>query len=288
MRYEETLNFIHSLGRFSEEPTLERMRCVMNKLSNPQNKFKTIHIAGTNGKGSTSAFISTVLKEFGLKVGLFTSPFIIDFRERIQINGEYILKEDLSRLAQKVIDTDIKLTEFEFITAIAFLYFAEKDIDILVCETGLGGRFDATNIIENKIACVITKIGLDHTEILGDTIDKIAGEKCGILRDCPTVTTYNQPAMAISVIKEKAKMLIVSDASEIKILSSDIGNTYIYKDKKYEIGLSGEYQIENSVLAIECLNALELNIPYDIIFKGLKNAFIPAGLKLYHKNRLWF
>jgi dihydrofolate synthase/folylpolyglutamate synthase len=188
MNYNETLDYIHSLGNFSLPPTLDRIKTVLKKLGNPQKRIKAIHIAGTNGKGSVSAMMASVFKEAGYKTGLFISPYIIEFTERIQINGEYIKKESLCEFAQRVKETGIALTEFEFITALAFLYFAEQKIDILICETGLGGRLDATNSLENKIATVITKIGIDHTAILGDTIEKIAAEKCGILRDCSTIS----------------------------------------------------------------------------------------------------
>ena len=167
MNYNDTLNFIHSLGNFSLPAGLDRIKTVLDLLGNPQKQLKAIHIAGTNGKGSVSAMLANIFKTAGYKTGLFISPYIIDFRERIQINGEYISESDLIEYAERVRKTEITLTEFEFITAIAFLYFKEQNIDILICETGLGGRLDATNSLENKIACVLTKIGLDHTAILG-------------------------------------------------------------------------------------------------------------------------
>lgn len=281
MSYSEILEYIHSLGMFGLPSGLERIGDVLKKLENPQRKLKAIHIAGTNGKGSVSAMISSVFAEAGFKTGLFISPYIIDFRERIQINGEFISEENIVRYAIKVKETGVRLTEFEFITAMAFLFFAEQEIDILVCETGLGGRFDATNTLDSLACAVITKIGLDHTGILGDTIDKIAFEKCGILRNAPTVTTPYQDKKALDVIKKKSNQLIIPKVSDIKVIKSNtLGNSFIYKDKEYDISLCGEYQIENAVTAIETIKACGYDIDYNIIYKGLRKAFIPARMEV--------
>lgn len=287
MNYKETLEYIHSLGQFSLPAGLERIAKVLKILGNPQDSFKSIHIAGTNGKGSVSAMLSSVFKTAGYKTGLFISPFIIDFRERIQINGEYISKSDLCFYAQKIKSTNIDLTEFEFITALAFLYFKEQNIDVLICETGLGGRFDATNTLENLSCAVITKIGLDHTAILGDTFEKIASEKCGILRDCPTVSSPNQQSSAFYVIKNNANELYVPDTEKLKIIKTDIsGSTFIYKEKEYNISLCGEYQIENAITVIEALTVSGYNIPYNIICDGLKKTFFPARMEIINKEPL--
>ncbi len=286
MNYNETLNYIHSLGNFSLPPTLDRIKRVLDRLGNPQNRIKAIHIAGTNGKGSVSAMLASVFKEAGYKTGLFISPYIIEFTERIQINGEYIEREALCEFAGRVKATGIELTEFEFITALAFLYFAEQKIDVLICETGLGGRLDATNSLEKKIATVITKIGLDHTAVLGETIEKIAEEKCGILRDCSTVSSPCQPKDALAVLKKKARELFMPELSKVEILDATIGNTFIYKGEKYKIGLSGDYQIENAITVIEAINHSGYNIPYDIIYKGLEKAFFPARMEIISENPL--
>lgn len=286
MIYNKTLEYIHSLGNFSMPATLDRIKAVMQKLGNPQKKIKAIHIAGTNGKGSVSAMLSSVFKTAGYKTGLFISPFIIDFRERIQINGEYITESDLVSYAARVKQTNIKLTEFEFITAMSFLYFAEQKVDILVCETGLGGRLDATNVLENKTACVITKIGLDHTAILGDSIEKIAEEKCGILRDCPTVTTFNQDKKALEVIKKHTDKLFIPETDSLTVKKCEIGNTYIYKGREYRLKLSGDYQIENALVAYETIKASGYKISDDIIYKGLENAFFPARMEVISEKPL--
>ena len=280
MNYKQTLEYIHSLGKFTLPASLDRIKAVMNKLNNPHNKFKSIHIAGTNGKGSVSAMLSSVFKEAGYKTGLFISPFIIDFKERIQINGEFISEKDLIEFSQIIIDTHVKLNEFEFITAVAFLYFSEKKCDLVICETGLGGRLDATNVLENKIATVITKICLDHTAILGDSLKTIASEKCGILRECPTVTTPYQPQEAYNVIKSKAKNLIVPciDKLEIPDNYSD-SNTYIYNGQEYKISLKGDFQIENSLMVIEAVRACGFDIAQHIVYKALANTYFPARME---------
>ena len=287
MKYIETLNYIHSLGAFSHEASLKRITTVCQKLGNPQNDFRAIHIAGTNGKGSVSTFVSSALKAAGYKVGTFVSPYIVDFCERIQINGEYISQEDLCRLSQRVIDTKIDLTEFEFITAVGFLYFSENNIDIAVLETGLGGRFDATNVIDSPLVSVITKIGLDHTAVLGDTIEQIAKEKCGIIKGNTVVTTHTQPQSAYDIIKSYSQNVItpnINDLTNVNI--SVLGNSFTYKNQNYKTNLGGEYQIENALVAIETLKNCGLTITDDNIKRGLERAFIPARLEVVSKNPL--
>ena len=286
MNYKETLNYIHSLGRFSLPPTLDRISNALNALGNPQNKFKSIHVAGTNGKGSVCAMLSSVFKEAGYKTGLFISPFIIDFRERIQINGEYISQSDLVSLSQKVIDTKVKLNEFEFITAIAFLYFFNQGCDIVVCETGLGGRLDATNTLGCKIASVITKIGLDHTAILGETIEEIAFEKCGIIKGRPTITSAYQNDNAFSVIKTNADVLIKPDLKKLKINNNALQNQFIYKGKEYILSLNGDYQIENALTVLETVENCGINIEYGTVCKALSNTYFPARMEVVSKKPL--
>ena len=254
INYKETLNYIHSLGNFGLPAGLDRIKSILHKLGNPQDKLKAIHIAGTNGKGSVSAMLASVFKTAGYKTGLFISPFIIDFRERIQTNGEYISKNDLCFYAEKVKNTGVELTEFEFITAVAFSYFAEQKIDILICETGLGGRLDATNTLDNLVCGVITKIGLDHTAILGETIEAITEEKCGILRDAPTITNPYQDKKAIEVINNNTNNLIIPDLSLLEIIKTDsFGNSFIYNNERYDISLCGEFQIDNALTVIETI-----------------------------------
>ena len=285
MNYLEILNYIHSLGNFSLPPTLDRIKLVLDRLGNPQNNFKAIHIAGTNGKGSVSSMLAKTFEVSGYKTALFISPFIIDFRERIQINGEFISEEDLTYYAEKVKALNIKLTEFEFITATAFLYFADEKCNIAIIETGLGGRLDATNSLSNIIASVITKIGLDHTAILGDTIEKITTEKCGIIKNAPVITSFNQSKKALSVLGEYNP--IIPDKNKLKILKSDItGNTYIYKGVEYTTSLIGEYQIENSLIVIEAVKNCGINISEENLKFALANTYFPARLEVISKKPL--
>ncbi len=287
MNYNETLKYIHSLGAFSHKAGLERINAVCQKLGQPQNNFKSIHIAGTNGKGSVCSFVSSVLKQAGYKVGIFVSPYITDFCERIQINGEYISRENLCRLSRQVMDTGINLTEFEFITAVGFLYFSENKIDVAVLETGLGGRFDATNVISAPLVSVITKIGLDHTAVLGETIEQITKEKCGIIKSNTVVTTHNQPQEAFDVINKYVQNVITPNTSELKIKKiSLLGNEFSYCGTDYKISLGGDFQIENALVAIETLKNCGLLINDTDIKFGLENAFIPARLELVKQNPL--
>lgn len=287
MKYKEILNYIHSLSAFPNNPGLERINEVCLKLGNPQNNFKTIHVAGTNGKGSVCAFLSSTLKQASYKVGTFVSPYITDFCERIQINGKHIDKNVLCTLSQKVIDTGVTLTEFEFITAVGFLYFSENNVDIAVLETGLGGRFDATNVIKDPLVSVITKIGLDHTAVLGDTIEQIAHEKCGIIKNESVVTSHNQSEQALNVIKKHAPNVVAPNNAELEnVKTSVLGNSFIYKGISYKTNLGGEYQVENALIAIETLKKSGLNINEDNIKQGIENAFIPARLEVVCKDPL--
>ncbi len=268
MTYKTALEFIHSLNRFGSKPGLERISELLNLLGNPQKELKCIHVAGTNGKGSTSTMISQGLIESGKKVGLYISPYIIDFRERIQINNTYINKRTLARLVNKVktvaAGMPVHPTEFEFITAIMFLYFKEQNVDIAVIEVGMGGRFDATNVI-TPLVSVITKISLDHTAVLGNTYKQIAFEKSGIIKkNIPTVVAPNQ---------EKESLLEINRVANEQNSNVVVAST----NKKFSLSLTGEYQQENAATAYNVLKIL--NIKEEYILKGLKNAFIPARME---------
>lgn len=283
MNYSETLTYIHSLGNFGKEPTLDRIKAVLEKLGNPQNNFRAIHIAGTNGKGSVSAMLHNVFKLSGLKTGLFISPYIIDFCERIQINGEFIPENELCVLSQKVIDTKIDLTQFEFITAVAFMYFSRRKCDIAIVETGLGGRLDATNALKRVLACVITKIGLDHTAVLGDSIEKIAREKCGIIKNAPVITSFNQPKAAFDVLAQYDPIVPLKE--NLKVIKADIfGNEFVYCGNSFKTSLSGEHQIENAVIVIE--TALKCGVDLQTVQKAIAATYFPARVEVINKNPL--
>ena len=298
MTYEEALSYIHSLNRFGIKPGLERITTLLNRLGDPHRSLNVIHIAGTNGKGSTSTALSNIMIAAGKKTGLFISPYVVDFRERIQINGEYIKREDLSRLTEKVssvvgeVEKEVEdnITEFEFITALMFCYFKEQNCDIVVLEVGLGGRLDSTNVIEKPLVSVITKIALDHVAVLGDTIEKIAIEKCGIIKtQCPIVTSSLQNPDALNVIEktsnEKISPLSIGDASLVKNLTvMPFGSKFTYKNIEVQVNLPGNHQVENMVTVIEV--ARLLCCPKDAIVSGIEKTRFPARLEVISKKPL--
>lgn len=256
-----------------------------------------MHIAGTNGKGSTSTHIANILTAAGFKTGLYTSPFVLSFCERIQIDGESIPKEKLAKAVTKVQAEIIKLnekgiviTEFEAITAAAFLYFCEEGCDFAVIEVGLGGRFDATNVLSSPKASVITSISLDHTKILGDTLTKIAFEKCGIIKEgVPVVTSANQNSEVLGVIEKTARdkncKLTVANPKNASVVSDKLGETVFEYDKEsYTLHLCGEHQIENAVNAIE--TARLLGISEDFIKKGISKTQMLARMEIIGKEPL--
>ena len=290
MNYNEALSYIHSLLVFGSQPGLERITKLLNKLGNPQDKLKFIHVAGTNGKGSTCTMLSEVYKSAGYKTGLYTSPFIVDFRERMQINGEYIPKEDLARLTEKVKNTGVVVTEFEFITALALLWFYEQNCDLVILEVGLGGRFDATNIIKSPLCCVIMKIDYDHTAVLGDTITQITSEKCGIIKSGSPVVSYPlQEKEALSVILSYNINTVTPNIDRLQIISSDIkGNRFIYNDKEYHTRLIGEHQVYNALTVIEAVKAAGIEVNETDIALGIEKATIPARLELISEEPIVF
>ena len=286
MDFKSAVDHIYGLGMFSRQPTLDRVKTALKALD-AENAFPVIHIAGTNGKGSVSAYVSTALKSAGYRTGLFVSPHILDIRERVQINGEMISKADFTAIAEEIISKDLPLTTFEFLTVMAFMYFGRKGIDVAVLETGLGGRLDATNAAKNKLIAVLTEIGLDHTAILGDTVEKIAAEKCGIITGEKAVCAPYMRKAALDVIKKHAKELVVPDLLALKSVSvSPNGNCFIYKDEEYKTAMFGEYQIENALIAVETLKNCGLSVTEKAIKEGLLRAFMPARLQVVGRDPL--
>ncbi len=282
----ETIEKIHSLRKFRKKPTLEPMRCLADKLGLDLKSQRFIHIAGTNGKGSTATMLAAIAKAEGLKVGLFTSPYIICFNERIMVNGEMISDEALSRLAARVFEAGEDINEFECITAIALMYFNEMNCDLVVMECGMGGRDDATNIIPSPLCSVITHIGLDHTEILGDTIEKIALQKIGIAKDgCPVVVAPNQPSEALSAMKAARPDIKIVENSAENIKSDINGNTFELEGEEYSLSLAGEFQVDNALTAIAAAKTVGL-FSMDSIKQGLRDAFIPARTEIVSKAPL--
>ncbi len=260
MQYSEAISFIHSVSNFFCKPGLSRIKALCEYLGNPQDKLKFIHIAGTNGKGSLCAALAQILQYSGLKTGLYTSPFIIRFNERIQINSKDIPDAALAEICEQVKEfcdkTEDKPTEFEVITAIAFQYFYKNGCDIVVLECGLGGLLDATNIIKTPLLSVITEIDFDHTAFLGDTIEKIASEKAGIIKPGVPCLYCGKSDAAYSVIKQKATSLgspiYREEHKTLKILKSDLTSTIFDFGgfEKLEIRLLGSYQPYNTANAL--------------------------------------
>ena len=252
-------------------------------LKNPQDNFKTIHVAGTNGKGSTAAIIYSILIANGYKVGLYTSPHLINFNERIRVNGVTITDEEIISFMKHVEPAinEIKSTFFEVTTAMAFYHFSNNDVDIAIIETGLGGRLDSTNVV-NPSLTVMTPISLDHRDILGDTIEKIANEKAGIIKKGVPLISANQVNNVSKILEKRVKkkesvMHICPNPESVK-LSSD-GTSFEVKGNNFNTSLIGEYQAQNATLAIATINLFNSDIPYEIIDKGLRNVYWPGRLQ---------
>ena len=253
---QKILKELFGLQRLGIKVGLEHTEQLLVKIGNPHLHLKFIHIAGTNGKGSTCAFINNILKEHGMVVGLYTSPHLVRFNERIQVNGEQISDTDIALFMKKNVNNikNIQTTFFETTTAMAFDYFYKKSVDIAIVETGLGGRLDSTNVISPEV-CGITSISLDHMDILGDTIQDIAKEKAGIIKDNTPIVTIEQSRSIMDILKKQAEQknasLTTIKRKDIKLISTNDQGT-LFKYKKYESNLSlrGEHQISNCVLAI--------------------------------------
>ena len=300
MTYLQAVEKINSLLRFGIKPGLERILHLLDLMGNPQEKLRFVHVAGTNGKGTTCALIASVLKSAGYKTGLYTSPYITDFRERFQINGEMISEDALAcildtvfPLVEKMAAQGEIITEFELITAIALQWYAEQNCDVVVLEVGLGGRFDATNVIDCPLVSVIASISLDHTAILGDTLEKIAFEKCGIIKQGGTAVLYPEQmpevfATVKRIAAQRGNKLIVPELSQIKELDSSIyGTDILYKNQKLRLPFIGSHQIKNAaaaLAAIEVLRTKGFSVDADALAKGFAAACNPARLELLSEH----
>ena len=287
MNYEESRVYLDEISRYGSVLGLENMKELLDRLGNPQKDLKFIHISGTNGKGSCLAYLSTILSGAGYKTGRYISPTLDTYRERIQVDGEYINKDSLASHVTAIAKAteDMKKdnagtpTLFEVETVLAFLYFKEKNCDIVVLETGLGGRLDATNIIDTSILEVIMPISLDHQGFLGDTIKEIAEQKAGIIKNNTKVISAIQPKEAAEVIektcKEKNCTLTIANPDEITIKSQSI-KKQVFDYKMYNniaISLPGSYQPQNAIVAIEAIEALRelgYSLSQEDILKGFE------------------
>ena len=274
MDYTDAIKTLTSQEKFRIELGLERISKILELLDNPQDNLKCIHVAGTNGKGSVCAIINSILVEAGIKTGLYTSPHIFEYTERIKINNIEISKNDFANYIDKVCtlakDNDINLTEFEIITAVMFKYFADNNVEVVILETGLGGRYDATNIIKSNLCSIITHIDYDHTERLGTTLEEIAKEKAGIIKkDCPLITNEGY-----EIIKDTADK---NDSLQIFVAP------FI---KDIEMSLKGIHQRENLALALSCIEYCFPLITQTTIEQGLNKIKHPFRFEYFEEKNL--
>ena len=276
---------------------LSRMVDLLERLGRPQDDLRFVHVAGTNGKGSVCAYLASVLQAAGYKVGLFTSPFILCFEERIRVNGENIRAEELARAVEAVrpaaeaveADTGDHPTEFELMAAVAFEHFCAVGCDLVVLEVGLGGRLDATNVIDASEASVICRIGLDHTDLLGDTVAAIAGEKAGIVKPGCPVASWPQEREAMAIIEavaaERGCELVVPDFSQLAVepLAGAALRRFSWQGQEFETRLLGSYQPFNAALALETVRVLRgrgWDIPEEAEVAGLASARWPGRCEM--------
>ena len=297
MTYTEALKYIHSVSWRGSVPGLSRIQALCDAMGNPERDLRIVHVAGTNGKGSTVAYLSAILRRAGLRVGSFTSPYVRTFNERIAIDGKpvtnYMLAsatETVRAYAEQMAD---KPTEFELITAIGFEIFRRKKCDIVVLEVGLGGRFDSTNVISAPLCSVITGIAMDHMQLLGDTLAKIAWEKAGIIKaGCPVVTAALAPEAARVIADEAAAChapCTVVDPTAIRVTAHGLsGITMDYKARKdLHTSLIGLYQPRNIALVCETVDVLRragLDIPENAVVRGIAETRWQARFELLSRD----
>ena len=314
MDFPAAIDYILSFADYERMPRsavvfdLRRIERLLTRMSNPQNAAKTVHIAGTKGKGSTAAMLASILKQSGYRTGLYTSPHLLSIRERIQVDGRQISEDEFARLAARVkpeveavnTSSDLgELTTYEILTALAFMYFQDRGVAYQVLETGLGGRLDATNVVQPEV-CVITSISYDHMEVLGDTLAEIAREKAGIIKPGSTVVTAPQIPEAMSVLEEvcrQKEVKLVRVGSDVswrrKSISPEKQSFQLMGlkgDYNIEVPLLGEYQLENAATAIAAAEALDERgavITAEAITSGIASVNWPGRLQVL-RRKPWF
>ena len=286
---------------------LDRMRVLLERLGRPQDALRFVHVAGTNGKGSTCAYLASVLRAAGYRTGLFTSPYILRFEERIRVDGADITPDELRAATLAVRDEAAAIeretgehpTEFELMLAVALVHFRAASCDIVVLEVGLGGRLDATNVIDAPEACVIARIGLDHTALLGDTLAAVAGEKCGIVKPGAPVASWPQDPEAMAVVEaacaEAGCALAVMDPGELRVeplgevaagspgADAPLTRRFSYRGESFETALLGSYQPANAALAVETIGLLRgrgWRIPDEAVRAGIAAARWPGRFEV--------
>lgn len=283
MNYEQAKELLTSQGKFYINLGLERVQSILKLIGNPQEKIKVIHIAGTNGKGSVSSILANILKCQGYKTGLYTSPHLVEYTERIKINNEEISKEDFANYIEKICNlaekNNIHLTEFEILTVTAYKYFADKKVKIAVIETGLGGRYDATNVCKKPLLSIITSISFDHTDRLGNTIEKIAFEKAGIIKPKSAVITEisNKGFKIIKEVSEEKKSKLIVATNYVNMNYENGTNYVAIEDMKCEFPMLGLYQKGNLSIVMQAVEFLK--IKKKAIAEGLKTVHWGARLE---------
>lgn len=315
MDYSQSLAYLESLIKFGIKPGLERITALCERFGNPQRRLRVIHITGTNGKGSTATFISSILREAGYRVGLYLSPYVHDVRERIQIDGRMIEQDDFAALTTEIkpVADDIssgplgEVTEFEMKTLMAFLHFERQGVDFAVIEVGMGGALDCTNVVHPLVA-VITNVSLDHTERLGDTIEKIAADKAGIIKTGSVAVTAAEDEDAWRVILRRCHdegadvwRIVRPSARKPGSPSADLELRLTSKGKHFSLhggdihimgltpGLAGRFQHVNAATAVATITALEryeIRVPPQAVFSGIGNAYIPGRMEVIRRKPL--
>lgn len=300
MEYEEALKYLAEFPRFKREPSLEAMESLLGALGDPQKKLKTVNVAGTNGKGSTVTMLASILSTAGYKTGRYISPYVLEFRERMMIDGRMIGRKKLAAIltevkekADALIEHGTVLNAFEVTTAAAFLWFAEENCDIVVLEAGLGGRLDATNTVPEPVLQIITAVGLDHMEQLGDTVAKITAEKCGIMRKgCTLLSSPDQSLEAKTVMIQKCMeydaAFVIGSPGAGKVVSCSVSGTELLVGKtELTIPLAGRHQINNvlTVLsAVDILREKHWKIEDEHVVEGIAAVRFPARFELCSKS----
>ncbi len=291
MNYDEALQYIWSIKKFTNKTDLKTMQVMMRELNHPQRKLKVIHVAGTNGKGSVCNYIAASLQAAGYRTGLYLSPFLEIFNERMRVNGILISNEELVELVEQVKPAAEQAEkecgrfpkQFEFVTAIAFLYFVRHNCDYVVLETGMGGLLDATNVVEQPVVSVITSVGLDHIHILGNTLEEIAEKKSGIIKQgCPVVCDPFMDERAKAVIARQAKqkdaIFVPISSDEVQLQTSDMERIcFRFRDEGYQLQMVGDYQVHNCVLALGALQLI--GVPVEAAQRGVESVRFPGRME---------
>ena len=300
MTYEQALDYIHSRIHLGTRKGLFRMEALMERLGNPEKRMKFVHIAGSNGKGSTATMCESVLRHAGYKTGLFVSPYVFDFRERMQVNGQLVDKQLMADVLESMLPAldackadDKECTEFETVTALALKLFERCGVEVVVFEVGIGGLLDSTNIIPAPLCAAVTAISLEHTDMLGTTIPEIAAQKCGIIKPgCRAAGYCDLLPEAEHVLRQTCRdlnvPLMVADKSKLQVLESDdAGSRLVYAGEEYRIGLPGEHQVMNTLTVlsiVEQLRAGGLNLPESAVKSGLAAAAIAGRLQVVRQQ----